>query len=390
MAIYKIISTLRRELTTIKGDRLYFAVLVVLPLVMVLFFGVMFYRGTLDNLPIVVVDRDNSPMSRKLVSMVDATAGVEVVWSVGSMAEAESLMLEGEAMAALYVDRGFARDIYGGVTADVECYLLGTNISASGIVERDVQQAVQSLSAGVALEKIQAMGVGYSSAMVDIMPIRVQTNILSNPYLNYGYYLAPIFMIMGVVIFTILATTYAIGRELRYGTAKAWMQSAGESLWCGVVGKLLPVTTAMVILSQLIYAILFGVMGMECAGSYLWLSVAALLLIVAYQAVAIAFIAMTANLRLALSLGGGYGVMAFTFSGITFPTIAMFGVARVAAKCFPLSYFSEVFIDQAMRGAPLYVDMPKLGVLMLFIVLPILSWRRLHTVVNEEKYWGRE
>lgn len=390
MAIYKIISTLKRELTTIKGDRLYFAVLVVLPLVMVLFFGVMFYRGTLDNLPIVVVDRDNSPMSRKLVSMVDATAGVEVAWSVGSMAEAESLMLEGEAMAALYVDRGFARDIYSGVTADVECYLLGTNISASGIVERDVQQAVQSLSAGVALEKIQAMGVGYSSAMVDIMPIRVQTNILSNPYLNYGYYLAPIFMIMGVVIFTILATTYAIGRELRYGTAKAWMQSAGESLWCGVVGKLLPVTTAMVILSQLIYAILFGVMGMECAGSYLWLSVAVLLLIVAYQAVAIAFIAMTANLRLALSLGGGYGVMAFTFSGITFPTIAMFGVARVAAKCFPLSYFSEVFIDQAMRGAPLYIDMPKLGVLMLFLVLPILSWRRLHAVVNDEKYWGRE
>lgn len=109
MAIYKIISTLKRELTTIKGDRLYFAVLVVLPLVMVLFFGVMFYRGTLDNLPIVVVDRDNSPMSRKLVSMVDATAGVEVVWSVGSMAEAESLMLEGEAMAALYVDKGFAK-----------------------------------------------------------------------------------------------------------------------------------------------------------------------------------------------------------------------------------------------------------------------------------------
>ena len=390
MAVCSIISVLRRELAIIKGDRLYLAVLAILPVVMILFFGVMFYRGTIDNLPIAVVDRDNSPMSRKLVSMVDATAGVEVVYGVNSMAEAEELMLKGEVMSVLYIDDGFARNIYSGVTASVECYLLGTNISASGIVERDVQQAVQSLSAGVALEKIQSMGVGYSRAMVDIMPIRVQTNILSNPYLNYGYYLAPIFMIMGVVIFTILSTIYAIGRELRYGTAKEWMFAARNSLWRGVVGKLLPVTLAMVILSQLIFAILFVVMGMECAGSYLYLSAATVLFIVAYQAVAVAIIAMTANLRLALSLGGGYGVMAFTFSGITFPTIAMFGLARGVSKLFPLSCFSEIFVDQAMRGVPLYIDSPKLYMLMSFLVLVVISWRRLRTVVYDEKYWKRE
>ena len=390
MGVYSIRSVLRRELAIIKNDRLYLAVLVILPVVMILFFGVMFYRGTIDDLPIVVVDRDNSPMSRKLVSMVDATAGVEVVCSENSMDEAEELLLRGEAMAVLYIDDGFASDIYSGVTASVECYLLGTNISASGIVERDVQQVVQSLSAGVALEKIQSMGVGSSSTMVDIMPIRVQSNILSNPYLNYGYYLAPIFMIMGVVIFTILSTIYAIGRELRCGTAKEWMLAADNSLWRGVVGKLLPVTLAMFLLSQLIYLILFIVMGMECAGSYLYLSAVTALFIIAYQAVAIAMIAMTANLRLALSLGGGYGVMAFTFSGITFPTIAMFDVARGVSKIFPLTYFSEVFVDQAMRGVPLYIDTPKLGALMLFLALPILLWHRLRVVVSEDKYWGRE
>lgn len=390
MVIYSIISILKRELATIKSDKLYFAVLVILPLVMVLFFGVMFRRGTIENLPIAVVDDDNSPMSRRLISMVDATSGVEVAYEPNSMAEAEELMLRGKAMAIIYIDSGFTRDIYSGVTVDVECYLLGTNISASGIVERDVQKVVESLSAGVAIDKLESMGVEYSRAIIDIMPIRVQSNILSNPYLNYGYYLAPIFMIMGVVIFTILATIYAIGRELRYETAKEWMCAANASLWCGVVGKLLPTTIAMTILSQLIYMILFVIMGMECVGSYLCLSLATLLLILAYQAVAIAFITMTANLRMALSLGGGYGVMAFTFSGITFPTIAMFGAAQGLSKCFPLSYFGEIFVDQAMRGVPLYVDMPKLGALMLFMLLVVLSWQRLHTVVYDTKFWGRE
>ena len=121
MVIYSIISTLKRELATIKSDKLYFAVLVILPLVMVLFFGVMFRRGTIDNLPIAVVDDDNSPMSRRLISMVDATSGVEVAYEPNSMAEAEELMLRGKAMAIIYIDSGFARDIYSGVTVDAKC-----------------------------------------------------------------------------------------------------------------------------------------------------------------------------------------------------------------------------------------------------------------------------
>ena len=235
MLIRGLIGSLKRELRAIVVDRLYLSSVVILPVVMIIFFGIMFYRGAIDNLPIVVVDRDNSVMSRKLRSMIDASAGVDIAFQAQSVNEAESLMLGGEVLAILYIDDGFEQSIYRGVTTSVECYLSGTNLSASGIIERDVQQAVQLFSKGVALEKLQMMGVGYSQAMVDIMPIRVNANIVSNPYLNYGYYLAPIFMIMGVIIFTMLSTIYAIGRELRYGTAKEWMVTACDSLLGGVV-----------------------------------------------------------------------------------------------------------------------------------------------------------
>ena len=386
----RIISVFKRELHSIISDKVYLAVVVLLPLLMILFFGVMFYRGTIEELPIAVVDRDHSVMSRKLQSMIDATKGAKIAYQPHSMAEAEALMLGGDVVAILYIDDGFEEDIYRGVSTMVECYLLGTNLSTSGVVERDVQQTVETFSAGIALSKLQSMGVGYSQAMADIMPISIDTHIISNPYLNYGYYLAPIFMIMGMVIFTVLSSVYAIGREIRYATAREWLLSARNSLLCGVIGKLLPITLSMFLFSELIYVILFVVMGMECEGSLLYLSVATLILILSYQAVAIAIISVTANMRLGLSLGGGYSVMAFTFSGITFPTIAMFGVARVVSKLFPLTYFSEIFVGQAMRGTSLYIETPKLLFMMLFWVLVPLSWRRLHRVVESEKYWGRE
>ncbi len=390
MSINSVISSLRRELREIASDRLYLSLLVLFPVMMTLFFGVVFYRGAIDDVPIAVVDRDYSPLSRQLLSMVDATSGVNIAFQEQDILSAEQRMLDGDVEGIIYVDKGFEDKIYRGESATVGCYLSGANISACGILSRDIQLVVQSFSAGVALETLQSMGLSYNEAMVGIMPINIQTNIISNPYLNYGYYLAPIFMILGIVVFTMLSTIYAIGRELRYRTASEWLVVANGSLAGGVVGKLLPVAVAMMIMSQFIYFVLFVVMGMECEGSYLVLSLVTLLFIVVYEGVALSVIALTANLRLALSLGGGYSVMAFTFSGITFPTIAMYGVARVFSKLFPLTYFSELFISQVMRDAPFRYDLDNLLYMALFLVVVPLSWRRLRSVVCDDKYWGRE
>ena len=390
MLIKSVISSFRREVQEIASDRLYFSILVLFPAVMSLFFCVIFYRGAIDDIPIVVVDRDHTPLSRQLLGMVNSTPGVSIAFQEQDMVSAEQMLLDGDVEGILYVDKGFEEDVYRGESAKVGCYLSGANISASGVLSRDIQLAVQSFSAGVALQSLESMGLSEAQAMVEIVPINIRSNIISNPYMNYGYYLAPIFMVLGVVIFTVLSTIYAIGRELRYATASEWLTRAKDSLFGGVVGKLLPVTIAMFVMSQFIYFVLFVVMGMECVGSYLVISLVTVLFIVVYEGVAIALIALAANLRLALSLGGGYSVMAFTFSGITFPTIAMFGVARLFSKLFPLSYFSEFFVSQVMRGAPLSYDVDNLLYMTLFLVVVPLSWRRLGRVVRESKYWGRE
>ena len=388
--IKSILSSFKYEIHEIIGDKLYIYIVLALPISMILFFSIMFYRGDVVGIPVVVVDRDNSAMSRKIISMIDATPGVDIAFRRENIDSAEQLFLSGDVVGIIYLDDDFEANIYREVPVDVECYLSGTTISASGIVERDVQQAIKTFSAGVAIQKLEYIGVGYSQVMVDIMPINVQTNIISNPYLNYGYYLAPIFMFMGVVIFTMLATIYAFGRELRYARCAIWRASGNGSFAAAIIGKLLPITLFMAVVSQLIYAILFILMGMECTGSYLLLTLASLLLIFAYQAVAMFIISLTSNLRLALSLGGGYAVMAFTFSGVTFPTMAMFKPLQLLAKLFPLTYFSEVLVDQSMRGTPFIYDILPMAVLLCFVVLMPLCWRRLKNITINKKYWGRE
>jgi ABC-2 type transport system permease protein len=152
----------------------------IIPSVMIIFFTIMFYGGEITDLPIVVVDKSHSPMSRQLLEMTDATRGVRVAFEVESIAEAERLMLDGDVAAIIYIPDSFESDIYSGVVAKVECYTLGTNISAEGIISENLQQVIMTFSAGIAINKLQSMGVGYSKAMVEIMP----NNILYfNPYI---------------------------------------------------------------------------------------------------------------------------------------------------------------------------------------------------------------
>lgn len=388
--VNSVLSAFRRELLYLRSDRLYLSAITLLPIVMIAFFVVMFGGGTIEGLPIVVVDRDESEMSRKLTNMVNATRGITVQYEALSMDEAEGYLLDGSAVAIIYIENGFESKIYEGVPANIESYISGASISASGVVESNLQQALRTFSAGVSLGKLQAMGVNYNQAMVDIMPINFHIFILSNPYINYAYYLAPIFMFMGVVIFTVLATVFAVGRELYYATAPEWIQSASGSYFAALIGKLLPITFAMILLMQLVYGVLFIVMGMECMGSYLMLTLASVLFIIAYQSIAAVFVIITSNMRLALSLGGGYAVMAFTFSGITFPTESMYGVARILSHLFPLTPFSDLFIDQAMRGIPVEWSVWEMAELILFMLPVAFVWPRLRRVTTDSKYFSRD
>lgn len=388
--ISNIISAFKYEMVEIAKSSTYRTTLLGLPLVTIIFFGTMFYGGTIEDLPIIVTDNDHTTSSNQLLSMISATRGVEIVDYASSMPEAEEILRRGDAYALLLIPKGLECNIYGSKPTDIECYISGTNLSASGIIEREIESCTRSFAAGIEIEKLKAQGVNQHNVMQEVMPINILVHTISNPYINYGYYLAPIFMFMALAIFTTLTTTYTFGRELYYATAPRWLASAENNIVAATIGKLLPTTVIMVTLSQLIYFVLFVLMGMDCAGSYLTLTIGSVIFILAYQSVAVFITTITSNMRLALSLGGGYAVMAFTFSGITFPTSAMFEAMRMLSNIFPLRWFSEIFIDQAMRGAPLIYTLKPLLALAIFTLIPLPVIKRLRRISLTPTYWSKD
>ena len=367
----------------------YRAVVLWLPLGVILFFAIFFSQEVVGPLPVAVVDEDHNTLSRKLVMMIRATHQTSLVVECTDMAEARERLLQGDIVAVVEIPEGFSRAILSGVPTEVVFYDSGTNVSSNSLSAKGVHTAVTSFGVGVALQRAEMKGVAHDEAMAQVMPIGFSTYGLFNPWLNYAYYVAPCFWVMILIIASMLSTIYAIGTELRHATSLGWLRSANGALVGALMGKLAPTTLALWLLAVMEGVLIFGLFGAPMQGSWIVLAVGTLVLIMAYQAVAIFVVALTASFRLSLSLGGGYSVLAFTFSGVTFPTMAMLSAVQPLTMLFPYTYFMRLYIDQAVRGTAWWLSMEDIAAMLLFCLFPLFAFARLSRVLLNRKYWCR-
>ena len=321
--------------------------------------------------------------------MIDDTPTAMVAYGIQGMDEGERLMREGRIMAIVQIPAFFEKNILSNSQTHLENYVSGTNITVNGLLSKDIQTAVTTFTAGIQLQVLMKQGLTQRQAMAQLMPVRFDKHVLFNPHINYGYYLSPSFMPMMLMIFVVMVTVFAIGTELKHATAREWLGTGNGSVAAALAGKVLPITAVMFLISLVMLVINFKIVGTPLNGSLAVILAGTLLFILSYQSISVLIVSLLANLRLSLSIGGGYSVLAFTFSGLTFPIMAMWEPMQWVSKIFPFTFYTDIFVDQMLRGTPWVYSLPDLCYMSLFIVLPLLCLPRLKRVCTEEKFWGR-
>ena len=382
-------AVLRRELVRLTHQPMYFVLMLVLPVVSFAFFALLFNKGVARDIPIAVLDEDHTSLSRKVTQMIDATPTALVAYEIQDMNEGERLMREGRIMAIVQIPAFFEKNILSNSQTLLENYVSGTNITVNGLLSKDIQTAVTTFTAGIQLQLLTKQGLSEKQAMAQLMPVRFSRHVLFNPYINYGYYLSPSFMPMMLLIFVVMVTVFAIGTELKHATAREWLGTGNGSVAAALAGKVLPITAVMFLISLVMLVINFKIVGTPLNGSLAVILAGTLLFILSYQSISVLIVSLLANLRLSLSIGGGYSVLASTFSGLTFPIMAMWEPMQWVSKIFPFTFYTDIFVDQMLRGTPWVYSLPDLCYMSLFIVLPLLCLPRLKRVCTEEKFWGR-
>ena len=117
-----ILRALRAELAAIFGDPQMLSVMVVSLAIYALIYPYPYRPELLREVPVAVVDLDNSAGSRQLARDIDASEAVAVVARPPTMAEAERLVHERRAYGILLVPQGFERELLRGRQSPIAIY----------------------------------------------------------------------------------------------------------------------------------------------------------------------------------------------------------------------------------------------------------------------------
>ena len=373
-----------RTMTSRWGIYLYSMLLAAI--ISAVFFLSLMDKGLPTDMPVAVVDMDNSTVSRNIVRQLDAFQQTDVKYISADFSHARELMQEGKVYGIMVLPEGLGRDAAGGAQPKITYYTNNSYLIAGSLLYRDMRMMSVLASGAVQLETGKAKGRGEAEIMAQVQPIVIDTHPIGNPWLNYSVYLCNVLLpgVLGLMIF--LVTVYSIGSEIKYGTSGEYLSMANGSMPVALAGKLLPQTAVFYGMGLVLIWILYGVMDFPHNSGVLPMMLLMLVFVLAAQGMGVFMIGVLPNVRLGMSFASLWGVISFSISGFTFPVAAMDPTLQALSNLFPLRHYFLVYVDQALNGLPLHYSAAQLLALGAFCLLPFLLLKPLKRALETVKY----
>jgi len=360
--------------------------MLIAPAISVIFFISLMWQGLPTDMPIAVVDMDNSSTSRNLIRQLDAFEQTKVAMTTASFSDARIEMQKGNIYGIFYIPSDFTVEASTGKQPKLSFYTNGTYLIAASLLFRDMKTMSVLAGAAVGLQTGTAKGYTQDQIMGQLQPIVVDTHALGNPWLNYSVYLNNTILPGVLQLLIFLVTVFSIGTEIKYSTSRQWLKTGNNSLTISLLGKLLPQTVIFTIVGFTLLAVLYGINAFPLNSGWGPMMGAMFLLVISSQAVGVFMIGVLPTLRMGLSFASLFGMLAFSVVGFSYPVLDMHPSIQALAQLFPLRHYFLIYIDQALNGRDLIFSWTQYVSLMCFLILPVLISKNLRGALLYFKY----
>jgi ABC-2 type transport system permease protein len=337
----------RQTLRRIFRDKGTLVLLVGASVVYALFYPTVYLKQILRKLPIVVVDRDRTALSRQLTRWLDASEAASVAARSNDLDAAQDSVRAGSSGAVLLIPQDFERHVLRQEPAYVEAYVDASYLLVYSTALRAINGVVGTLSAGVSVRRMQAAGLTTQAALERAQPVTFVSWPLFNAFAGYGSFVVP------AVFILILQQTMLIGIGALRVAESQDDDSSQEPLWAILGGKLGATTLIYLGHAVFMFAVVFHLYGFPMRAS--WPDVVVFL--VPYFA-AVTLLGLTiaglfhrpesSTVALAMT-----SLPALFMSGISFPADVQARWVQVLATALPSTFGIQGFLQLAEMGARL-------------------------------------
>lgn len=322
-------------------------VLVLLPVLYPLIVSSVYLNREAHERPMLVLDEDNSALSRRLLLSLEATPNLAIAGRPASLDAAFAELARGHAEVLVRIPSDFATDLKRGRQGRVELWSNTGNMYTYGVGALGFSSAVLELNRELGASWLSRRGLTTALASRRVLPVHWEDRGLFHPSASYGGFVVVGILLMVVQQIVLMSLAYSIGwqreDEVLRHTHHPMMHLSGKSL---------------VHLAFYLLGIVFIVFGVFPA--FDWPAKSSLALFVLFASLAVTLVPMALLVAslvkdrfVAFQLLLFFSVPLFLLSGFSWPLEQMPLWVRAFAWCFPATPALQALRVLSMKSGDL-------------------------------------
>ena len=334
--IYEI---MMRELLILRQNHIYRFCMVAFPVLVIFFFTSLMDDGLPTEMPIGIVDQDNTSTTRALGRRLDGFQMSRVVAHYPTMSDARRAIQRNEIYGFLYIPKGTTEKLLSSRQPKISYYYSYTTLAAGALLMKDLKTISTLGSAALGQATMRARGLTDRQVQTALQPIKIDLHQIANPWTSYNAYLSTMLVPGMIMLFIFLISAYSLGTELKFATSKDWLAKADNNISIALLGKFLPQTLIWLAIVFGYEYYVFYVLHFPHLGSPWMLVLLGLMHVLAAQGFGIFAFGLLPSLRMSMSVCSLWAVLSFSMAGGAFPVMGMDGPLQSLSWLVPLRHY---------------------------------------------------
>jgi ABC-2 type transport system permease protein len=213
-------SLLKREFQLFWQNKILRMLFIGAPLLYAVLLGYVYSKGKVTDLPIIVVDLDQTEMSTKAIEMFNDNEVISVAAILYNQNDLSKIVIDKEANSVVIIPKGFQKMVFTKRCPEIITIVNTANILTANYAATAIQVCLGTLKVGVQIETLRKQGTPEKLLAEQYEPFKTTFIKKNNRSSNYMYYLWPgvLSAVLQQVILLALALSFA--SEFENGTFK--------------------------------------------------------------------------------------------------------------------------------------------------------------------------
>ncbi|AIL46446.1 ABC transporter permease [Elizabethkingia anophelis] len=365
---------LKREFKLFVANDTLRSVFFLAPILYAVLLGFVYQSGKVENIPVLVVDRDNTPLSNQLTDMLDDNSSIKVIKYIQEPQSIKDEVIKNEAAAVVMIPAKFEADMLQKKYPELNVYVNTGNVLTANFASKALQLTIGTFSAGASIKGLQKMGMPAVKAATQYEPFKTNYITLFNTTSNYLIFMWP--AMLAVVLQQVILLAMAVSFAAEFQRGSFIKEYYGMRRWAfpTMLIKVIPIWFFSILIVGIYYLMhmIFKVPMPEGIFNFI--------LLTAVFVGSASFLGVFISILIPDALKATQILMvlaspSFIISGFTWPLSAMPAAVQFLANIIPLTPFLQAFKILLIQKGSVELTFPYLQhLIILLIVYGVLGW----------------